>query len=46
MDKSIEKLITRASEAEKPDEAMKLAQAALNAANALFALRQMPPPKT
>ena len=35
MNDKVEKLITKAADAEKPDEAMKFAQAALNAANAL-----------
>lgn len=35
----VETLIAKAAEAQNPDEAMKLAQAALNAANALCAMR-------
>jgi hypothetical protein len=39
MEDQIKKLIKSASEAVKPDDAMKFAQAALNAANAYSALK-------
>ena len=39
MRKEIEVMIEKAAKAEKSDDAMKLAQAALNAANALCALK-------
>ena len=35
----VEALISKAAEAKTPDDAMKLAQAALNAANAMCALK-------
>ena len=38
MKKHVEELIAKAAKAEKPDDAMKLSQAALNAANAMCAL--------
>jgi len=40
--KQVKDLITKAAAAEKPDDAMKLSQAALNAANALGTLVHVP----
>lgn len=39
MENHVEKMIKKASQAEKPDDAMKFAQAAVNAANAICALK-------
>lgn len=39
MENHVEKMIEKAAQAEKPDDAMKFAQAALNAANAVCSLK-------
>jgi len=46
MKEHVEALIKKAGEANTPDEAMKFAQAALNAANAICSLEHAAKPKT